>query len=89
MQSAVLYSHLCPVRLHHIFLHYLIKGTIFGKMLQSIKCVFLCFLQPWHETFLILRRTEGGIVINVHRYSCKVPVILIRLYCDLNFLVRS
>ena len=25
-------------------------------------------------------------VINVYRSSCKVPVILVRLYCDLDFL---
>jgi hypothetical protein len=30
------------------------------------------------ETFLILRRTQRDIIINVHRYSCKVPVILVR-----------
>jgi hypothetical protein len=29
-----------PVRLHHMFPHYLIKGTIFEKTLLNIKCVF-------------------------------------------------
>jgi hypothetical protein len=28
---AILYCHLWPVRLYHIFPHYLINGTIFGK----------------------------------------------------------
>jgi hypothetical protein len=31
------------------------------------------------ETFIILRRTQRDTIINVHRSSCKVPVILVRL----------
>ena len=34
------YFHLWPLWLHHIFRHYLINGTIFGKKLLNIKCVF-------------------------------------------------
>ena len=34
------YCHLCPVRLHNIFPHYLIKGMIFDKHLSNIKCSF-------------------------------------------------
>jgi hypothetical protein len=37
--------HLWPLSLHHIFLHYLIKGTTFGNMLLKIKCVFRFSLQ--------------------------------------------
>jgi len=32
------------------------------------------------ETFLILRINERDTVIKVHRFSCKVPVILVRFY---------
>jgi competence transcription factor ComK len=28
------------------------------------------------ETFLLLRRTHRDIIVNVHGYSCKVPIIL-------------
>jgi hypothetical protein len=39
MQSAcaVLYCHLCPVRLYNIFPHYLINGTILGKNVIEYK----------------------------------------------------
>jgi hypothetical protein len=41
MQSActVLYCHLWPVRLYHIFPHDLKKGTIFGTSLLNVKYV--------------------------------------------------
>ena len=38
--------------------------------------------------FLILRRTEWDIVINVHRSSYKAPIICIRFQWKLNFLNR-
>jgi hypothetical protein len=53
-----------------------------GKKLLNIKCVFWFSL----ETFLMLRRIQRDIIINVHRYSCKVPVILVKFECSLNFL---
>jgi hypothetical protein len=36
-----------------------------------MKCVFWLSLQLLSEKFLILRRTERDIVINVHGFSCK------------------
>ena len=80
MQSAcvALYCLLWPVWLCHIFPHYLTNGAIFRKKsLLIIKCV-LIFCTTFSETFLILRRNEQDIIINVHRSSCKVPVILLR-----------
>jgi hypothetical protein len=47
------------------------------KKLLNIKCVFWFFLQALSKTFLILRRIERDIYINVRTYSCKVPVILV------------
>jgi hypothetical protein len=37
---AVLYCHLWPAWLYHVFLHYLINDTIFGRNLSNIKYVF-------------------------------------------------
>jgi hypothetical protein len=73
---AVLYCHLWSVLLYRIFPHYLINGTIFGKKLLNIKCVFWFSLQLLSETFLILGRIQRDIIINVHRPSCKVPLLL-------------
>jgi hypothetical protein len=53
---AILWCHLWPLWLHHIFRHYLINGAIFGKKLLNIKCVSWFSLQSLFKTFLILRR---------------------------------
>jgi len=62
------YCHLWPIRLYDIFPHYLINGSIFGgvggKILNS-KCVFRFSLHLLPETFLILRRIQRDIGINV------------------------
>jgi hypothetical protein len=39
----------------------------------------LTFFTVLSETFLILRRIQRDIIINIHRSSCKVLVILVRL----------
>ena len=61
------------------FPHYLINGTIFGKTLLNTECVFRFSLQMLSETFLILRRIQQDIYINVRMSSCNVSVILVRL----------
>jgi hypothetical protein len=58
------------------------------KKLLNIKCVFLFSVQLLSVTFLILRRIQPDIIINVHRSSCEVPVIVVRFYSNLNFLDR-
>ena len=47
------------------------------KKLLNIKCVF--FLQLLSEIFVILRRTDRNIIINVYRYSWKVRIIRVRI----------
>jgi hypothetical protein len=61
------------------FPRYLTHGTIFvKKKLLNIKCAFSFSLQLLSETFLILRRIQRDIVINVKTSSRKVPVIIVR-----------
>jgi hypothetical protein len=79
-------------RMRHIFVcglpgstmlspHYLINGTIFEEKVLNTTCVFRLSLQLLCEKFLVLRRTERDMIINVRVYwsSCKVPVILVRV----------
>ena len=47
-----------PVWLHHIFPHYHINRTIFGKRLLNLKCVMLLSLQLFPKTVLIPRRIQ-------------------------------
>ena len=44
---------------------YLINGRIFGKKLLNTKCVFWFSLEILSEIFLILRRNERDLIINV------------------------
>jgi len=87
MQSActVLSSMACLAL--HIFPHYHINGTVFGKKLLNIKCVFWFSLQLGSEIFLAIRN-EGDMIVEVHKSSCKIPVILVPFEWNLNFLYR-
>jgi len=46
------------------------------KYLLNIKCVFRSSIQILSGKFLILRRNERDMIINVYLSSCKVLVIL-------------
>jgi hypothetical protein len=67
-----------------MFSHWLINGTIFGREREggeklNIKRVFFSVCpQLLSETFLIIRRIQRDSIINVHRSSCDVPVIVVR-----------
>ena len=67
-----------PVRFYRIFTHYLINGMILEKLLLNIKCVLRFSLQLRSAIFFILRKTERDMIKNVYRFSCVVPVILVR-----------
>jgi hypothetical protein len=50
---------------------------ILSSVIEHKMCV-LILSTTLSETFLILRRIQRDIIINVHRSSCKVPVIPVR-----------
>jgi hypothetical protein len=72
------YCNVWPVLLYLIFFTLSHEGKIFEKkkMLLNIKCVFWFSLQLLSETFLILRRTERGMIKNVYGSSCKMCIFL-------------
>jgi hypothetical protein len=92
----MLHCHLCPLRLYGIFPHCLINRMIFKYRHTGIHThiyiyiyilnikVFWFYLQILYKTFLILRRAEQD--INVNMSSCKVPVTLVTFQWNLNFL---
>jgi hypothetical protein len=65
------------------------RHDFWKKKLLNIKCVFWFSLQLLSEIFLILRTIERYTVMNLHRSSCRVSVILVKLQWSLNFLDRS
>ena len=71
------YCNLRPLCLHHIFRNYLINGTIFVKRLLDTKCVFWLSLQLLFETFVILRRIQQHIAMDVKPPLCKVLFVLV------------
>jgi hypothetical protein len=76
---AVIYCHLWPLQLYHIFPHYLTNGTIFGeKVVETKQLCVLISPTNLSEIFLIPRKTERDVIINAQRSSCKVAVILVR-----------
>jgi hypothetical protein len=83
-------NHCCSenIRMYCVFsLHYLKNNMIFGKNLLKIKSVFWFSQQLLSKIFLILR-IKRDIYINLHRSSCKVPILLVRFQSNFNFLDR-
>ena len=70
---AVLHCHLCPVRLYHIFLHYLLNSTIFRE-----KYYVFSFSIKICAIFLIIRRIKRDFTVDVLMSLCKVPINRVR-----------
>ena len=56
------------------------------KEILNIKCVLRFSLQLLPEIFPILGIIKRDIIINFHRYSHKVSVMLVRFQSNFNFL---
>jgi hypothetical protein len=78
------YAALCcyewPDCFDHIFQHYLMNDTTFGKICTEHK---MCAVNL-STTFHIIRRIQQDIIINVHRSSCKVHITLVKFQSNLN-----
>ena len=61
----------------------MINGRI--KFVEPIMCV-LIFSTNLSEIFLILRKIQRDIILNLRRSSCQVPVIIVRFERNLKFL---
>ena len=61
-----------PVQLYNIFPHYLINGTKFVWESFKVKFLFWFSKQLLPETFLILRRTERDMIINVSVFTWSI-----------------
>jgi len=59
--------------------HYLNKWHDFREKDVEHKLMLRFSLQLLSETFLILRRNQRDTIIHVHRSSCEVTVILVRV----------
>jgi hypothetical protein len=86
---AVLYFHLLwPVRLLHVFPHYLINGTIFGKGEGGVIEHKTCSDILYNFCLKHLMNSARYHNCTVHRPSRKVRVILVRFQWNFNFCDR-
>jgi hypothetical protein len=74
--SALFYYSMWPFKLYNVISLCPVKGTIVGKKLWNIN-MFRFSLQIMSGAYLTSRRIQQGIVINVHRYLCKAPIIIV------------
>ena len=80
------YWYLCPLFLYLILPHRLLKGEILWEKNCWTQNVFWFSLQILSEIFLIPRRIQRDIIINVLRSACKALVFLFTFQSNSNLL---
>jgi len=81
----VIYGKSAYTTFFHIIMNMILEEK---KKLLNIKCVYWISLHFLTKIFPVRRRTEGDIIINVYRSSCKMPFIFVRFWLILTFLDR-
>ena len=86
----ILYCHLWPLWLDHIFRYYLIHGATFGKTFWIWNVCFHFLVQLLLEKIYYSKKNPATycMVITMKTASCKVPVIPVRYQLYFNFLDR-
>ena len=76
-EHAPYYIVICGLTVSTIFSHIMSQMAQFSEKATEHVCFdFLCNF--FSESFLILKRIQQDTIINVHRSSCKVSIILVR-----------
>jgi hypothetical protein len=78
----------CDLSICTVFFHIISQNARFSKKIKKLvntKCVFRFYLQILSESFLILRRIQRDIIINVFRSPSKIPAILVRFLTKADF----
>jgi hypothetical protein len=76
---AAYYIVTCGLSVCSIFFHIIWKSNDFRENVFENKMHFN-FSSKFSAKFFILRRIQRGTILNVHRSSCKVAVILVRFW---------
>jgi len=74
--TCIVYALYYIVICDHIFSHYLISSTVFGKKLLDIKCALWFSLPILSASCLTIRRTERDIITSVYGSSRKYLLFL-------------
>jgi len=79
IQQAVRMRHIVICGLSGCTIFFTLRHNFRKKMLLSVKCGFRFSQRLLSETFFILRSIKRDMIKIVYGYSCKVPVIIIRI----------
>ena len=65
--------------MHSVFFHIVSETARFSEKITEHKTCVLILCITFVEIYLLLRIIQRDIIMNLCRFSCKAPVILVRL----------